>query len=359
MNDIDLTSYMSSVADDLVKDVVRSSLTDPKELAFLLRFRRSVKAANAIREGYEHEGTHVPAFLISSITTSCNLFCKGCYARANGICGKPLKTEMSSDDWRSVFAQAEDLGISFNILAGGEPLMRRDVIEAASAMENTVFPVFTNGTLIDGRYMEMFREHRHMIPVLSLEGDRERTDARRGEGTYDGVMSKMSELKANKLFFGLSVTVTKENQEEVLSDGFLNGISERGCRILFLIEFVPADRSLAHLAPDDSSRELFGKRLEEVRRSGHRMMIMSFPGDEVRLGGCIGAGRGFFHINPYGDAEACPASPYSDINLMNSTLKDVLSSPLFAEIRARGMMEGEHKGGCILIEKEAEIARLL
>lgn len=44
---------------------------------------------------------------------------------------------------------------------------------------------------------------------------------------------------------------------------------------------------------------------------------------------------------------------------MNSTLEEVLSSPLFAEIRKRGMMEGDHAGGYALAEREAEISALL
>lgn len=355
---MDLTEYMSSAAERLVKNVLHSSVADPRETVFLMRFARSVKNANAKREKFEQTGMHVPIFLISSVTTSCNLFCKGCYARANGICGRPMKAEMGPDDWTSVFYQAEELGIPFNILAGGEPLMRKDVILAASEMKNTVFPIFTNGTMIDKEYLDLFKKCRHLIPVLSLEGGKEKTDIRRGNGTYDKVLDKMRELKREGLFYGLSVTVTKENQDEILSDTFLNTVRNLGCRIMFLIEFVPADKDLNYLAPDRESRIRFDKRLDTIRHD-KSMQIMSFPGDEKYMGGCIGAGRGFFHINPYGDAEACPASPHSDVNLMNSTLKDVISSPLFAEIRKRGMMDRDHAGGCALSEIEDDILSIL
>ncbi|WP_400239210.1 radical SAM protein [Methanomethylophilus alvi] len=359
MDDLELSGYMSSGARHLVKDALRASLSDPRELLFLLRFRRSLKRSERRRKDLEDAGTHVPVFLISSITGSCNLFCRGCYARANGTCGRPIKAEMSVGDWSSVFRQAEGLGIPFNILAGGEPMMRMEVVLAAAGMRDTVFPVFTNGTLIGEKEVSLFKKHRNLVPVLSLEGGRERTDARRGPGTYDTVTEVMGRLRSGHVFYGLSVTVTKENQGEVLSDGFLETVAGLGCGILFLIEFVPTDRSVAHLAPDAESRKVFDARLAEIRRRKGRMRIMAFPGDERYMGGCIGAGRGFFHINPYGDAEACPASPHSDVNLMNSTLEEVLSSPLFAEIRKRGMMEGDHAGGCALAEMEAEISALL
>jgi MoaA/NifB/PqqE/SkfB family radical SAM enzyme len=82
-----------------------------------------------------------------------------------------------------------------------------------------VFPVFTNGTLIGEKEVSLFKKHRNLVPVLSLEGGRERTDARRGPGTYDTVTEVMGRLRSGHVFYGLSVTVTKENQGEVLSTG--------------------------------------------------------------------------------------------------------------------------------------------
>jgi MoaA/NifB/PqqE/SkfB family radical SAM enzyme len=58
------------------------------------------------------------------------------------------------------------------------------------------------------------------------------------------------------------------------------------------------------------------------------MIFISFPGDEKTSGGCLAAGRGFFHINSHGGAEPCPASPYSDINVRDSSLLDLQSVSL-------------------------------
>ena len=38
----------------------------------------------------------------------------------------------------------------------------------------------------------------------------------------------------------------------------------------------------------------------------------------------IVAERGFFHINSHGGAESCPFSPYSDINVKNTSLRQAL-----------------------------------
>ena len=90
-----------------------------------------------------------------------------------------------------------------------------------------------------------------------------------------------------------------------------------------------------------------------------RMLFMSFPGDEKKSGGCLAAGRGFFHINSHGGAEPCPASPYSDINVRDTSLMEALNSNLFKSLRDGGILMDEHEGGCVLFEHKDEVERLL
>ena len=128
--------------------------------------------------------------------------------------------------------------------------------------------------------------------------------------------------------------------------------------VVFFIEFVPVDRGLVDLAPDEDMRSECLRMVEHLR-SSHDAVIMSFPGDEAKLGGCLGAGRGFFHINPFGDAEACPASPYSDVNIRDGGLEAVLRSDLFRELRVNDLLSGEHSGGCVLLERANEVRRVV
>ena len=93
-----------------------------------------------------------------------------------------------------MFDEAEELGISFILLAGGEPMLRRDIIEQAGTMQNILFPIFTNGTFLDERYLALFDKCRNLVPIMSIEGEKEMTDARRGEGVYDRLMGNMDTL---------------------------------------------------------------------------------------------------------------------------------------------------------------------
>ncbi len=63
--------------------------------------------------------------MIVSITSRCNLACAGCYMKQQRA--QP-SAEMSPDLLRSVIAEAVDIGVSVMVIAGGEPLLRKDEI---------------------------------------------------------------------------------------------------------------------------------------------------------------------------------------------------------------------------------------
>lgn len=356
----DLQKYLTEGVEQVVKDALKATVRDPRESAFLVKFAAACAVAAGRREKNEKTGLHVPSYLIASITSSCNLHCEGCYSRANDAttdCAPSM--QLTDEEWLRIFREAEEMGVSFILLAGGEPMLRWDVIESAGKMKNILFPVFTNGTYMGDRHLELLDKCRNIVPVISIEGEREETDARRGEGVYDTVMDKMDKLFSRGIIYGVSVTVTKENMEKAYSDAFLDSLRSRGCKAVFYIEFVPVSDEGEHLAPDDDDREYMADRIDDLRRNRQDMVYIAFPGDEKSSGGCLAAGRGFFHINSHGGAEPCPFSPYSDINVRDTSLRDALSSKLFTALRSSDILADDHKGGCVLNEKRDQVEALL
>ena len=355
---MDLQEYMTAGVENIMKNAVKVTLTNPAQSIFMTRFAVAAKASSKKRAMSEKEGEHIPAFLIASITSSCNLHCAGCYARAAHSCADTEPVEqLSAQEWDHIFEQAEEMGISFILLAGGEPMIRRDVIEKAGDRQNILFPIFTNGTLMNDTYSRMLKKCRNLVPIFSIEGREKQTDARRGEGVYEKVLTAMEEMQKEKLLFGSSVTVTKDNLEEVTSDAFIKKLEERDCKALFFVEFVPMTPELKELAPGDVEREYMNQRLVEIREKYQDMIFLSFPGDEKSSGGCIAAGRGFFHINSHGGAEPCPFSPYSDVNVRDTSLKDALHSGLFRELQSNGTLLEDHVGGCVLYKNREKVER--
>ncbi len=355
----DLQRHIAQGVEQIVADTLRATLSNPRESAFMMKFAAASRRASRLRLEHEREGLHVPGFLIASITSRCNLHCAGCYSRCTQATtdAKPVR-QLSGEEWLGIFREARELGVSFILLAGGEPMLRRDVLEAAGTLPEILFPLFTNGTFLDDDSFRMLDRCRNLVPVLSLEGGRELTDRRRGEGIYDLVSANMDRFLEKGLIFGASVTVTTENLKEVTSREFLDGLFRKGCRLVIWVEYVPVTEDTVFLAPGDAERAYMEETVDALRRHYREAVLLSFPGDELAMGGCMAAGREFFHINSCGGAEPCPFSPYSDINVKETSLKEAIASPLFRQLQEGGLLSGEHKGGCVLYEKREQVEAL-
>ena len=356
----DLQNYLIEGVEGVVKEAIKATLKNPRESAFMLKFAAACRAASKKRRIAEDNGEHIPPFLIASITSKCNLHCAGCYSRCSHATtdAEPVK-QLTSDEWLRIFDESDELGISFILLAGGEPMLRRDIIEAAGKKQNILFPIFTNGTFIDEKYYTLFNKCRNLIPIMSIEGDRELTDSRRGSGIYDQLLSNMEEFRKRGLIFGASVTVTTKNCREVTSPEFLGGLSDRGCKAVIFVEYVPVTEESRELAPTDAEREYLMGEIRRLREEHPEMVYIAFPGDEKGSGGCVAAGRGFFHINSHGGAEPCPFSPYSDVNVRNTSLREAIHSPLFTALRSGDLLLDDHDGGCVLYEKRELVEALI
>jgi len=312
---------------------------------WLKTLRNQINARNK-RNELEKSGLEVPPVMIFSVTNRCNLKCAGCYANAQN---RNINNELPSEKVRNLFSEASDLGTGIILIAGGEPLVRRDIIEAAASQEDTLFPVFTNGLMLQNGYMDLFSSNRNLIPVLSLEGDTCRTDQRRGKGVYDKVMQAASEMKKRRMFYGMSITLTRNNFEEVMSPEFINEYYKLGCRLFFFVEYVPSGKLDIDYCLSTEQKSRMSSRLTNLRIVFSSLFV-ALPGDEEQYGGCLAACRGFVHVSSVGDLEPCPFAPYSDVNLAGISLAEGLKSGFLKRIRSGHAILTESNGGCTLWE---------
>ena len=356
---MDLNTYMEDGIAGILKIAGRYYLKDAAGIAFLAKAAPAMRRAAKKRTASEAAGPHIPPFLIASIASECNLHCTGCYAWANGTIGAAAKAaELSDGTWARIFDEADELGISFILLAGGEPTLRRGVIEAAAAHRGMVFPLFTNGSFIDAEWISFFDANRNIIPVFSLEGDFNQTDARRGAGVAARVHANMEQLRRRHILWGVSYTVTRENLDAVTDEAALADLQSRGCGLAIFNEYVPIACGTEHMALTTEDARRMMARIDGARDAGKLddLITLCFPGDEELLGGCLAAGRGFFHINYAGAAEPCPFSPFSVANVAEVGIKGALESDFFARVRAvEAAHTDDHLGGCTLFRYKDEV----
>ncbi len=343
--------FLNQFQEDLAyffNEAVDIHLTNLRQCGFWIKTMNYQNMAAEIRQRRTEHGLPAPPVMICSVTNRCNLKCKGCYHRFQE---RQAGIEITAERFRRLITEASEMGTRIIMLAGGEPLLRRDMLEAAATEKGTLFPVFTNGVLLDTDTTRFFKKNRNLIPVLSIEGDRQKTDENRGTGLYDKVESTAQVLRRNKMFYGLSITLTSDNFDQVMDPEYLQKYHDQGCRLFFFIEYVPAsqkDIAKCITAAQRKRLPLINKRLRESIPA----LYLTLPGEEEKYGGCLAAGRGFVHISATGDVEPCPFAPYSDTNIINSPLKEALDSLLLNRIRNNHHLLKESAGGCTLWENK-------
>jgi len=336
-------------------EFVRVSLRHPAQAAFFARTVLWQGRAARLRARHAAEGLQVPPIAIFSITNGCNLRCKGCYAQA--IRGD-APDELSAEKLRDIVAQADHLGVSFFVVAGGEPLTRPEIVDIARDFPHIVFLLVTNGLLLDEALIGRLKTQRNTVPVLSMEGGQAETDARRGSGVHEQLERKMAALKAAGIFFAVSLTVTRRNFETLTDSRFVNGAIGAGCRLFFFLEYTPIREGTDDWVITEAQRDAMKGIVAGFRRQ-YPAVFVAVPWDEEEQGGCLASGRGFVHISARGDLEPCPFAPYSDTSLRDLPLKDALRSRFLRELRENRGRLAETGGGCALWKNRAWVGSLL
>lgn len=311
-------------------------------------------AAKPKREEFRARyGFYPPFFIVISPTMRCNLSCYGCYA------GEYSKQE-ELEAWQieDVLQQAKEMGIYFITISGGEPFIRKDLLDIFSKFDDLYFQVYTNGTLIDQQLAKKLAEVGNVLPAISVEGWEKETDARRGPRAFQKILTAMENLRQAGVLFGFSATVTRENNEQVVSEEFINFWAAQGCFIGWYFNYIPIGKKpTLDLMPTPEQRIERLKKLAELR---HRVPIIlaDFWNDGPLVGGCI-AGDRYLHINSRGDVEPCVFVHFAVDNIKNKPLVNILNSEFFQAIRRRQPYSPNYYRPCLIIDHPQILRQLI
>lgn len=350
-----LDKYLNKEIRTLFKDVIKIIFREPSLAKFFLQTYRWQKKAGNLRIDWEKKGLHVPPFMIFSITSRCNLSCKGCYAREFN---RKKNDEISSEKLMQIIEQAHELGTSIILIAGGEPLVRREIMDAVERYPDIIFPVFTNGLLINEEIISVIEKRKNFIPILSIEGNQAETNSRRGEGVYEYIRKIIEKIKGKSIFWGVSLTLENENFDLITSENFVKELIKLGCKIFFYVSYIPVKADTEDLCLTEAQEKKIGSLMMDYK-SRFPALFIAFPGGEEEMGGCLASGRGFVHISSDGSLEPCPFAPYSDTNLKNLSLKEALGSEFLKKIRENHETLKETGGGCALWENREWVQSLV
>jgi MoaA/NifB/PqqE/SkfB family radical SAM enzyme len=356
----EFTRGIEGIDPQLTRVIVPWVVRHPRYLPGFIRLARTVTRSRRIRARSQQSGVRVPPFLVLSVTSRCNLRCAGCYAGAVGTAtAAPERPGLGLRDWCEVVDEAVRLGVMAFMIAGGEPFLLPGIVNLFRDHPDQLFLVFTNGTALQPSDYEILRKCSNTVIVVSLEGDRDLTDMRRGRGVFEKALGSLDRLQEAGVLTGIAVTVGSANVEYWSESKNIDGLIAHSGPLAMFIEQIPMSGCENGSVLTDAQRVRFREVVVAYRdRMTGGAYIIHSPGDEETLGGCVSAGRGFAHVTPSGDVTACPVSALATHNVRTSNLREALASPLFSMIRENAHLLETEGHPCGLSAHAAELETL-
>ncbi len=330
-----IAARLPGVDPQLSRVLVPWVVRHPRYLPGFLRLARTIGQSRRMRARARAGGVQVPPFLVLSVTSKCNLRCTGCFAGAVGtVASAPAHPSLGLRDLYRIIDEAVSLGVMAFMIAGGEPFLLPGIAKLFRDYPDRLFLVFTNGTALQPADYDILKNCSNTVIVVSLEGDRDLTDLRRGRGVYEKALGSLDLLQDAGVLTGIAVTIGSANIGYWSEPRNIDGLIAHCGPLAMFIEQIPTGGFESGSVLTDEQRTRFRQVVVDYRdRATGGAFLIHSPGDEEALGGCVSAGRGFAHVNPGGDVTACPVSALATHNVRTSSLRDALASPLFTLIR--------------------------
>lgn len=293
------------------------------------------------------------------ITQMCNLRCKHCYATA----GKRSEKEFSIDKVKQIIDELDSLGTVLIALAGGEPLVRRDIFEIVSYIKSKGMEVFinTNGILIDEDKIKKLKNAGLNSIEISIDGLEEDHDFIRGEGSFQKALKSIELCQKNGITVGIMSTLFKHNYNKISE--FIDFFHNKNVIGIGFLRFIPTGRgeenSLILSMNKEERKQAIEMVYEKRKQYGEKFYLkietpvsylVAIENQSIMdkhqyvsfmQRGCDG-GITSCHIRADGTVTFCPQMPYGEYNLHDYSMEYIWKNDkIFKELRSR-----ELKGKC-------------
>jgi radical SAM protein with 4Fe4S-binding SPASM domain len=317
-----------------------------------------------------------PFLVVWDVTYACNLRCKHCYATA----GKPLPDELNTEEAKRAIDKLDRAGDPILAFSGGEPLVRRDILELSkyAADKGMYVAMATNGTLITREMAKKMKNAGIQFVQISLDGaDAKTHDEFRGiPGAFDKTIEGIKNCVKQGFFVNISTTATHYDYKQ--TPLIIDLCEKLGVKWCMAYNFVPVGRGNfikeADLTPKERE-ELLKMLWEKLKTSKVNVLTTApqfarvalqreFGGEKIVpthfytlklkgqladlaefIGGC-GCGRFYCAIRPQGNIEPCVFFPLTIGNIKNDDFEELWeTNKIFQELRNKDRLKA-NCGNC-------------
>ena len=256
-----------------------------------------------------------PSTLIAELSYRCPLHCPYC-SNPMEIGAEKYRRELATEDWTRTFREARALGVLQLALTGGEPMLRRDLVElcAASRDAGLYSSLITAGTLFTRHTAKALKSAGLDHVQISIQSpDREENDRIAGNRSFE---KKIAAARfAKELEFPLTINCVLHRQNLDRIEEVLELALDLGAQRLELANTQYYGWAVANQEALIPSREQLRRGEEAVERFRERVgpkvqVLWVLPDFYEELPKpCMGGwGRTSMVVAPNGDVMPCQAA---------------------------------------------------
>lgn len=279
------------------------------------------------------------------ITQRCNLKCKQCYAA-----GEQFKGEVGTQRTGRIIDKILNLKNDLNLrvtLTGGEPLLRDDIFDIASAFSENDIPISltTNGTLVQKNIDRIISSGMTKIQV-SIDGMRRVHDYLRGFNSFDSAIQALRLLNREDLLPSVMTTVNSYNFKQVPE--IIDLVRSLNIPLLCMQRFIPTSRGAdfknLSLKPN-SCRDLLEYIISKKEELKDEICIVTPDPLKVLIErqeatGCP-IGNNILALTPNGDMLPCCKLPISLGNILSQDFHEAWNSEIMDTFRGGHNLKGK------------------
>lgn len=297
----------------------------------------------------EFTGHPQPTVCTLQVTTRCQANCIHCSAARHKRKDSP---ELSTEEWKKVIREAEQLGVVTVVFTGGEPLLRPDIFELIEWVDKNeaVVLIFTNGMLLTEENVRKLAKAGIWCVHVSIDSPdpQDHDEMRRLPGCFEKAVEGLKRCKDAGLLTGISTYATPERLHNGQVVQMIELAKSIGTDEITIFDVVPTGRLLLedrkHLLSDADKEELC-RIEEEYNRNKPPLVITQAHVNGPTGVGCY-AGWCQFYMTAYGDVTPCDFTPLSFGNVREKSLEQIWSEMISHEGYAC------HKNSCRMQDPE-------
>ncbi|MFP4498856.1 MAG: radical SAM protein [Vulcanimicrobiota bacterium] len=300
------------------------------------------------QKNIDYASWEAPARMDLALTYRCNLECGKCYLNQTET------EELDTDKWKEIYAVLWKIGVAQVVFTGGEPLLRKDIVELVSSADKFVTGLITNGTLLEELAESLKYASLDYLQITVESKDASIHNKMCGvEGAHAKTLAGIKSALKNQIQVVTNTTLTQFNRDSFLDT--MKWLKETGINNISCNTLICSGQGTHYKREYGLSDEELNKLMKDACQLAGELGVnfqwysptcySSFNPLDFKLGikTCSAATHNMT-VQPDGTVIPCQSWPETVGNILQKPWEKIWNDPICKKLRERRILPDECKG---------------